>query len=396
MNTIIQNNISSLVDKLSNKKEKQVELEEILIGIGNMSDIINDYKQGLINQENVINYINPINYDKKTDDYSHYLISNYLSKMFNYVNVIVNMIINNNWVNDTNITQYHYKKYFRYANNKGLFKEWKKLLKGINQIYKTLDILEEGNNCFNYEYVKVIKMYLFIYMLIKMTKVKKTSEVLSEVNDRKAFSFYSYIDTNLSDDVEDEEILLERKGLFGDNNPISGNIDNEVKTPNDMSPTNNDFVEKIEKQKTTSNKVMIEFVLDIIEDVDQYQKIYNKMNDSNRSKIKEETKQKQTRLNLDTLKALKNNYDTDYNLIIQKMKMGSFSYSELYQKVKEQIGEDFIDNHVESYNDGSGGNYDLGDGEYDPIEAEEIGEVNVMEAEDMEDYEADYGSMAIA
>jgi hypothetical protein len=409
MNTIIQNNVSSLVDKLTNKKEKQVELEDTLIRIGNMPEIINDYKTGLMNQENVINYLNPVNFDKKTDDYTHYIVSDYLTKMFNYVNVLVNMIINNNWVNETNITQYHYKKYFRYSNNKGLFKEWKKLLNGINDIYKSLNILEEGNNCFNYEYIKVVKMYLFIYMLIKMTKVKKTSEVLSEVNDRKAFSFYSYIDTNLSDEVEDEEIALERKGLFGDdsesyhtvNSDNGGNSNgNEVSySPSnrgDKDPTNNDFIEKIEKQKTTSNKVMVEFVLDIIEDIDQYQKLYNKMNDSNRNKIKEETKQKQTRLNLDTLKALKNNYDTDYNLIIQKMKMGSFSYSELYEKVKEQIGDEFIDNHVESYNDGSGGNYDLGDGEYDPIEAEEIGEVNVMQAEDMEDYEADYGSMVVS
>jgi uncharacterized CHY-type Zn-finger protein len=380
MNTLIQNNISSLVDKLSNNKEKRTGLEDILIRIGYMSDIISDYKKVLIEQENVINYLVSINYDKKTDDYSHYIISGYLSKMFNYVNVLINMLINNNWVNDTNIIQYHYKKYYRYGNSKAIFKEYSNMLQDINEIYEILNIIEEGNNCFNYEYIKVFKMYIFIYMLNNIISIKKSTEVINNIKDNKAFSFYSYVDTSL--DIEEENI----------NEEITK--DNELKIIGG-DVTNNDFVEKIEKQKISSNKLMIEFVLDIIEDIFEYQTLYNKMNDSNRTSIKEKTKQEQTRLNLDTLKALKNNYDTDYNLIIQKMKMGSFSYSELYEKVKEQMGEDIIDDYVESYNDNSGGNYDLGDESYDMVEAEEIGELSVAEAEDMENYEADYGNMAV-
>jgi hypothetical protein len=385
MNTLIQNYINDLKDKLTNNKDMKNSFEEKLIKLGYMTDIINDYKTSLYNRENVINYLNPINFDKKTDEYAHYIISQYLSKMFNYTNVIINMIINNNWVNETNITQYHYKKYFRYGNSKSIFKEWSYLLKDINDIYNTLTIIEEDKNCFNYEYIKVMKMYIFIYMLKKITKVKKSKEIINEVKDRKAFSFYSYIDTSLSTpDDNTEEIIIER------------DIDNTLKVDNIHQTNDNDFIEKIETHQTKSRKIMIEFVTDIIEDLSEYQKLYNKMNDENRTKIKEETKQKQTRLNLGALKSLKNNYDTDYNLIMQKMKMGAFSYNELYDKVKEQIGEDFINDNVESYNNGKGGNYDLGDAVYDPIEAEEIGEVNVMEAEDMEDYEADYGNMVVS
>jgi uncharacterized CHY-type Zn-finger protein len=369
MNTLIQNNISTLVDKLSNNKEKKAELENSLINIGYMSEIISDYKSGLINQENIINYLNVINYDKKSDDYSHYIISDYLNKSFNYINVLINILINNNWVNDTNIIQYHYKKYFRYGNNKSIFKEYIKLLNDINEIYNTLNIIEEGNYCFNYEYIKVFKMYIFIYMLNTIITVKKsTKTTINNIEDHKAFSFYSYVDTSL----DDEEVDKTNENII-----------------------DNDFIEKIEKQKVSSNKLIIEFVLDIIEDIVEYQKLYNKMNDNNRTSIKEKTKQEQTRLNLDTLKALKNNYDTDYNIIIQKMKMGSFSYSELYEKIKDQMGDDIIDDYIENYNVNKGEGHDLGDNEYDMIEAEEIGELAVEEAEDMEDYEADYGNMVI-
>ena len=184
---------------------------------------------------------------------------------------------NNNWINEDKVEAIQYRSFFRFGANKKLFADMKEVLEDVKDIYNKLNIIVENNNCFNYEYIKVMKMYIFIYMLKKITKVKKTKEVLNEVKDRKAFSFYSYIDTALSgngdndgngegsvsgdDEYNTEEISLER----GVDYELSGSIDD--------SPTNNDFIEKIEKQQTKSRKIMVEFVIDIIEDLSEYQKV---------------------------------------------------------------------------------------------------------------------------
>lgn len=404
INMLIQNTISKLIEQLGiTDNTKKITFENILINLGNMENIISDYKNNIIKQENVINYIYPLNFDKKQEEYTYYIIGNFIEKIFNNIHTLVNMIIYNNWVNETQIQQYHYKQFFKYADNKGIFKSWQNIFRDVSNIYTSMNSIIEGIEVFNYEYIKLIKHYLIIYTLDKILRVDSNKKgTIINVNEPKAFSFYSFVDTNLNYDLQpDLQSSIEEKTI---DDTITNIIDYNEQKNNDsinggsVRNFNSDekLIERIEKQKVKSGKIAIEFVIDIVEYINGIQTIYNKMNNDNRRRIKDKTSQEQTRMNLDTVKALKKEgFNTDYNIIMQRMKMGSFSYSELYDRVKEQMGDDFVDEYVNEYNSTKGEHHDLGDAEYDPVEAEEIGEVEVVEAEDMEDDHVDYGYMVI-
>lgn len=381
MNTLIQNKADSIIDKLTNDKMREKELENILINIGNMTDIIDDYEELIRNQESVVNYIYPINFEKKTEEYGYYISNQFLDRMLRNLSSLVNMIIFNNWINEKQIPQYHYKFFFKYGASKSIFKQWSTLLQKCNGIFNSLNIILEGNaDVFNYEYIKVVKHYTLLYLFEKMIKPTsgKKEKLLKSTEPDTSFSFYNLIDTNLETGDEEE----------------TGNEFEKIIDGGDASAS---LIDKIETQKMSSNKIAIEFVNDFIDYISGNQQLYNNMNNKNINRITEETRQKQIRQNLDTLKALNTSgYDTDYNLIMQRMKMGSFSYNELYERVKNQVGDDFIEEHVDKYNTEEGGYYDLGDADYDPVEHEEIGFDNMVEAEDMEGDGVDYGFMVIS
>ena len=323
------------------------------------------------------------------------------------------MIIYNDWINVDKIKQYHYKEFFKYSENRKLFKNWQNLLRDISDIYSIINNIIEGTTIFNYEYVKLIKHYLFIYTLDKLLRVENKSECkgsIINVDEPKAFSFYSFIDTNISSSdttnkteeytyesiINDSIDMQDNINVQDNNDVVNDNIGNNKQETITTGGGSKKLIDSIEKQKVKGCKVAQELVINLIEYIYGVQSIYNKMNNDNIRRIKNETSQKQTRMNLDTVKALKKEgFNTDYNIIMQRMKMGSFSYSELYERVKEQMGDDFVDEYVNEYNDTKGEQHDVGDEDYDPIDAEEIGALDIVEAEDMEDDHVDYGFMVV-
>lgn len=390
LNTLVQNNISQLASKLTNKTEIQHAVEQTLINIGNFNNVIDDYKNELINRGKIIDFVFPVNIDKLVENYNHYIIILFVDRMFNNLQSLVNMIIYNNWISEDKIVQYHFKSFYRYGNYSKLFKKWQNKLINIRNIYNILDSIIENNNCFNYEYNKLIKIYLFVkFFLLILNNKSDDQETTKQKNNKEVFSFYASLDTSLDDKEPADKPDYEEKNKI-------------TETEQDLSAVEQaagemfNFVKNIETKKESNDNITHDFILDFINYIENNNKLYNDMNRENIIKIKEETKQKQTRMNLDAITALKktDGYDTDYNLIMKRLKMGSIDYSNLYDAVKENVGEDIVDDYIAQgeYSDA----YDMGDKNYNDMDAEEINELAVVEAEDMDDDgDVGYGNMII-
>ena len=426
IDSMTTNALEAMLEELNDVKSSEKQMENILLGIGEFPELVNDYITHLDEQTKIRPNINYQNSDMLIQNFKYNKKRDFIYKLIQDITLIVNTIKNNSWntMRTSENISYHMKEFFIFKENADLFGKLSGISNSLRNIINICKIsgkvhisdMKIVNTLFNGDFISKLSYMCLIWMLNDYLTIVDNKQVVSLEADNNDFDFKDMLDTRDNKKIDNiqkmqDEYKQMKTGVVGidipddelgyypeiiDNDIIdavdnyqsldsSSNISNE---PGEVIISGDDnFQTKLKSVKTSQKTIIIDFIKKCINYMDYYNNLYNEMNEKRILSRVAKEKERQTRANLEAyIGTSAEGRELDRMVINNLMAMGGLKYQGLNEYVSDMFGDNFIGEEMDERQDGDSIRHGL-----DAYEQDEMGYVG--EAEDME--EMDYGYMGV-
>ena len=373
LNSQIENEIVSLVRKITTTEKNIDKYSKIMSNLGDFKALYNEFKESHTEEESEL-----FRYNKKEE---------HIKYTMKYLNDVINQIKNNRLSNplDKESIRPQFRDFLNYGEHIKLFK----LISGSNkQLYDFAKMIKSKHNfkLLFPEMVASLLQYLNIISLVNMFDVLDTNKVSRQKVEEVKYKFRvpEEPDEALKDLAREMEIELQDDENYGEGDKV-------------------DFIESFEIKNSDNLKAIGGFILTYLDKVNDIQTTYDELTFEYINLVNTENEQKRIENTLKSFEWLaKEGHEAERQVIFLKMnKLKKISYADLTSHLISEYGDDIF-NETETYESTIAQEEFDENGErimrrnemgLDSYEQGEIGEV--FDEEDMDDVDQDYGMLAV-
>ncbi len=331
LNSQINNDIDTLMNKLNLTDKERKILEKQLEDVGEYIKHANEFESGiLLREEDGDSYVR-----NKVDMHRYKLRENGIKKDIKFLKNIFNQINNGRLdnIDDKNTIRFQYRDFIRFGKNKELFQGIKEY---INVFFRISNMLigREQHTVLNNENTSVILHYMTILCYLSMYNylydngLMKKYGKLSGDEDSK---------TVIIDDFDMTPHDMERK-IHGDDLEDINEEKELIRHIEIEDDEDDDMDEKI--YRSTNLSIIVEFLKTYFVKIFSDQEAYDSLTGDKIDEVMADHQQRQQERNLKIFSFLqKEGREEDHNMILNKLAIGKLGYKDLSEYMGEVYGD---------------------------------------------------------
>jgi len=342
LNAQIETEINHLVQKITTTDKLINKYSSIMSNLGYYKQQYEEYKK--YNEDN----------ETKGDIFRYNKKEESIQNNLKYLNDAINQIKNQKLANPLNRDKIRpqFRDFLQFGENIKLFKL---LDKSTREIYDFAQLFKSKNKfkILFPEMVSSILHYLLVISLANLFDVVDNNKIGKNKTDIIDFKFKQPVDKDpaLADYQAEMDIAL---------------ADDDAPLDEDGQPI--DLIESFEFKNNTNLKVVGEFIITYLDKVYDTQNTYDELTNDYVNLIVTKDKQKDIENTLRTFEWLNMETHEDiYQLTMMKMRMKKVNYGNIYQYIRQEQGDEFLDEENDEYI----GEEEAGEGDEDRDDEEE-------------------------
>jgi hypothetical protein len=337
INAQIEIEINSLVQKLTTTDKLIHKYVNILSELGYFKKLYEEFKTNNNDDETKSDVFR---YNKKEEALQDYI---------KYMNDIINQLKNQKLSNPLNRDKIRpqFRNFLQFGENIKLFKMLDKSTREIYDFARLIKSKQKYKVLFP-EMVSSILHYLLVISLVNLFDTIDNTKIKNGKTDIIDYKFIQPIDKDTA--------------LLDYSNEMDINLVNED-TPLDDDGQPLDLIESFEFKNSNNLKVVGGFIIAYLEHINETQTTYDELTKEYINIKVTEAKQTDIENTLRTFEWLNmENHEDIYQLVMMKMRMKKVNYAGLNEFMRQQYGDDFLDEENDEYQGEEDGD---GDDDYD-------------------------------